>query len=218
MFIGHEAVAFGAKPAAPRMSLGTLVLAATWLDLVWPVFLLLGIEHVRLRGGSNPFLVLDFYDYPWTHSLMMAIAWSVAFAIVYVLVTRYARGAAIAGIAVFSHWFLDFITHVPDLPLTPAADSTRVGLQLWKSVPGTIVVELALFAIGVLLYTRRTKARDRTGSIALVVFIIFLLAVYLANLTSPSPPNVNAIGWAGLLQWLFPLWAWWIDRHRDVRA
>lgn len=216
MFIGHDAVALGGKAVAPRMSLGTLMLAATWLDLIWPIFLILGIEHVRIRGGSDPFLVLDFYDYPWTHSMVMAIAWSVAFAIVYWLVTRYTRGAVVAAIAVFSHWFLDFITHIPDLPLYPGGPN--VGLSLWRSVPGTIVVEVLLFAIGVWLYVRKTKARDRIGSIALIVLIVFLLVVYAANVTSPPPPNVNAIGWLGLLGWLFPLWAWWIDRHRDVRA
>ncbi len=216
MFIGHDAVGFAGKPAAPRMSLGTLMMAANWLDLVWPVFLLLGIEHVRVRGGTNPFLVLDFYDYPWTHSCLMAIVWSVAFAIVYWLVTRYTRGAVIAAIAVFSHWFLDFLTHIPDLPLWPGGPT--VGLALWKSPAGTIAVESVLFAIGVFLYVRSTRARDRIGSIALVVLILFLLAVYVASFSGPPPPNVNAIGWVGLLAWLFPLWAWWIDRHREARA
>jgi membrane-bound metal-dependent hydrolase YbcI (DUF457 family) len=216
MFIGHDAVGFAGKAAAPRMSLGTLMLAATWLDLIWPLFLILGIEHVRIRGGADPFLVLDFYDYPWTHSLLMSIVWSVAFAVVYWGVTRYGRGALIAGIAVFSHWFLDFVTHIPDLPLYPGGPN--VGLGLWKSVAGTVVVEVVLFAIGVFLYVGQTKARDRTGSIALIIFIVFLLAVYAANISSPPPPNVNAIGWAGLLGWLIPLWAWWIDRHRDARA
>jgi len=216
MFIGHDAVAFGGKRVAPRTSLGTLVLAATWLDLIWPIFLILGIEHVRIRGGSDPFLVLDFYDYPWTHSLVMSIAWSVAFAIVYWLVTRYARGAVVAGVLVFSHWFLDYLTHIPDLPLYPGGPT--VGLGLWKSPAATVVVEVLMLAGGVYVYARQTTARDRVGSIALAVFIVFLLAVYAANFFSPPPPSAQAIGWAGLLGWLLPLWAWWIDRHRDARA
>ncbi|HSP16143.1 MAG TPA: metal-dependent hydrolase [Thermoanaerobaculia bacterium] len=216
MFIGHEAVGFAGKRGAPRMSLGTLMLAATWLDLVWPVFLILGIEHVRIRGGPNPFLILDFYDYPWTHSLIMAIAWSVGFAVVYWLVTRYGRGALIAGVLVFSHWALDFVTHIPDLPLVPGGEG--VGLGLWRIPAATIAVEILLFAAGLWIYVRATKARDRIGSIAFVVFVIFLLLVYAANLTSPPPPNANAIGWAALAGWLLPLWAWWFDRHRDPRT
>ena len=200
------------------MSLGTLVLAATWLDLIWPIFLILGIEHVRIRGGANPFLILDFYDYPWTHSLAMAIAWSIGFGVVYWLVTRYGRGALIAGIAVFSHWALDFVTHLRDLPLTPTADSMKVGLLLWQSPLATIVIEGLLFVAGVWIYVRMTKPRDRTGSIALMALIAFMIVAYIASLTSPPPPSANAVGWAGLASWLFPLWAWWIDRHSELRA
>jgi membrane-bound metal-dependent hydrolase YbcI (DUF457 family) len=218
MFIGHHAVAFGAKRVAPRMSLGVLVLAATWLDLVWPLFLILGIEHVRIRGGRNPFLLLDFYDYPWTHSLVAAAGWSIAFAVVYWIFTRYGRGAVIAGIAVFSHWLLDFFTHLPDLPLTPGENATRVGLRLWESPVATIVIEGVLFAAGVWIYIRATKPRDRTGTFALMVFVIFLILAYIASLTSPPPPNAATVGWAALASWLLPLWAWWIDRHREART
>jgi hypothetical protein len=216
MFIGHEAVGFAGKRAAQRMSLGTLMLAATWLDLVWPVFVILGIEHVRIRGGKNPFLILDFYDYPWTHSMVMALAWSIAFGAVYWLVTRYGRGALIAGAAVFSHWVLDFVTHIPDLPIVPHGQG--FGLGLWKSPAATIAVELLLFAAGVWIYVRRTRARDRIGSIVLTIFILFLLMVYAASIGSPPPPNGTAVGWGGLAGWLIPPWAWWIDRHRDLRT
>ena len=215
MFIGHPAVAFAAKRTAPRTSLGTLVMAAIFLDLVWPLFLILGIEHVRIRGGTNPFLVLDFYDYPWTHSIVAALGWSVLFAIVYFGVTRYARGALVSGALVFSHWILDFFTHIPDLPLVP--HGATAGLGLWRSVPGTIGVEVTLFAIGVALYVRSTKSRDRIGVGALIGLVAMLLVIYTANL-GPPPPNTKVIGYAGLAQWLFPLWAWWIDRHRDVRT
>ncbi len=216
MLIGHDAVAFAGKDAARRTSLGTLMMAANWLDLVWPILLILGVEHVRIRGGSNPFLVLDFYDYPWTHSLLMSLAWSVAFGFVYWLVTRYGRGAVVAGLLVFSHWVLDFIVHVPDLPLYPGGKT--VGLGLWRSVPGTVAVELTIFAAGVFWYVRTTKPRDRIGTFALIALVLFLLLIYVGNLLGPPPPDVKAIGWVGLAAWLFPLWAWWIDRHRELRT
>ena len=215
MFIGHDAVAFAGKSAARRSSLGTLVMAANWLDLVWPIFLILGVEHVRVRGGDDPFLVLDFYDYPWTHSLVMSIVWSVAFGVVYWIVTRYTRGAIVTALLVFSHWVLDFVTHIPDLPLMPGGRT--VGLGLWKSVAGTLIVEIAIFIGGVFWYVRTTRARDRIGTWALVAFIAFLLLVYAASLFSPPPKDVSAIGWVALAAWLFPLWAWWIDRHRELR-
>lgn len=216
MFIGHDAVAFAGKKIAPRTSLGVLIAAATWLDLVWPLFLIAGIEHVRVRGGNDPFLALDFYDYPWTHSLLMSIVWSAGFGIVYWMVTRYGRGAIVTALLVFSHWALDFVTHIPDLPLMPGGP--RVGLGLWRSVPGTVVVEVLMFAIGVGSYVRRTRARDRTGTVALVAFVLFLLLVYAANFSPPPPNAEKIIGWVGLATWLFPLWGWWIDRHRELRA
>ena len=214
MFIGHDAVAFASKPAVFRTSLGTLVMAATFLDLIWPIFLLLGIEHVRVRGGSNPFLVLDFTDYPWTHSLVMSLAWSVAFGVVYWVATRYGRGALITGILVFSHWVLDYVTHVPDLPLTPTG-ATKVGLALWRSPAATIGVEAVIFATGIWMYARSTRARDRGGSISFVAFVFFLLLIYAANFMSPPPNDARAIAYVGLAGWLLPLWAWWFDRHRE---
>jgi hypothetical protein len=216
MFIGHDAVAFAAKNSVRRTSLGTLMMAANWLDLIWPLFLILGIEHVRVRGGSNPFLILDFYDYPWTHSLVMSIVWSIAFGAVYWIVTRYTRGAIVTGVLVFSHWVLDFVTHIPDLPLTPHGQT--VGLGLWKSVTATLIVESALFVAGVFVYVRTTRPRDRIGTWALVGLIAFLIFVYAASVLGPPPPDVKPIGYVGMAAWLFPLWGWWIDRHREARA
>ena len=214
MFIGHDAVAFASKKVAPRTSLGTTLMAANWLDLVWPIFLILGIEHVRVNGGGNPFLNLDFYDYPWTHSLVMSIAWSVAFAVVYWLMTKYARGAVICGVLVFSHWVLDFVTHIPDLPIAPGMPA-RVGLGLWTSPLATVIVESLLFVAGTVIYLRTTRARDRVGYFSFAGLIIFLVLVYIASLVSPPPPDAKPIGYVGLASWLFPLWGYWIDRHRE---
>ncbi len=214
MFIGHHAVAFGSKKIAPRTSLGTALMAANWLDLIWPIFLILGIEHVRLSGATNPFLAADFYDYPWTHSLLMSIVWSLAFAAVYWMITKYARGAVISGLLVFSHWVLDFVTHIPDLPLAPGS-STKVGLQMWKSPLATIVVESILFFIGTVVYLRATRARDRTGYFAFAGLVVFVVAIYVASIVGPPPPKADAIGYAGLAAWLFPVWGYWIDRHRE---
>src|SRR5512141_1813625 len=93
MFIGHYAVGFAAKRAEPRISLGTLVLAASFLDLLWPALLLAGLEHVRIDPGNTPFTPLDFYDYPISHSVLTVIGWSIGFGLVYYLIRRSIRGA-----------------------------------------------------------------------------------------------------------------------------
>ena len=73
MFIGHFAVGLGAKKVAPQVSLGILFLAAQFLDLLWPTFLLMGIEKVEIRPGISLVTPLDFVSYPISHSLLMAV-------------------------------------------------------------------------------------------------------------------------------------------------
>lgn len=216
MFIGHNAVAFASRRVAPRTSLGVLTAAVMLPDLIWPIFLLLGIEHVRISPGATRFTPLDFYDYPWSHSLVMTIAWGVAFAIAYWAVTRYGRGAVVVALCVISHWVLDFIVHRPDLPLWP--NGPKFGLGLWNHPVATIGIESAMLAIGILIYRDVTKPRDRIGSIAFWAFVIFLAAIYAANASGPLPPNWRAIAYLGLASWLLPLWAWWFDRHREAKV
>lgn len=217
MFIGHHAAGFAAKRFSPNVSLGTLFAASMWIDLVWPVLLLARVEHVRIDPGNTAFTPLDFYDYPITHSLLAVLGWSIAAAIVYRVVRKRAwSDAAVVGSLVLSHWALDFLTHRPDLPLWPGGP--KVGLGLWQSVPATIAVEGLLFAAGVALYLRATVARDRIGSIALWSLVVFTLIIYAANITSPPPPDAEAIGYVGLAAWLFVPWGFWIDRHRTARA
>jgi membrane-bound metal-dependent hydrolase YbcI (DUF457 family) len=217
MFIGHHAAGLAAKRFAPRVSLGTLFAATMLLDLVWPLLLLAGVEHVRIDPGNTAFTPLDFYDYPYTHSLVNVIGWSLLAALVYRLVRKAPwRDATVVGIAVLSHWVLDFVTHRPDLPLWPGG--RRVGLGLWRSVAGTIVVEVALFLLGLWLYLRATTPTDRIGVVALWALVVFVGIIYIANILSPPPPNARMIGYAALAAWLFVPWGYWIDRHRRLRT
>jgi membrane-bound metal-dependent hydrolase YbcI (DUF457 family) len=216
MFIGHHAAGFAAKRLAPRVSLGTLFAAAMALDLIWPIMLLLDIEHVRIAPGNTAFTPLDFYDYPITHSLSIVLGWSLLASVIHWFFRKSWRDALVVGAAVLSHWVLDFVTHRPDLPLWPGGP--MVGLGLWNNVAATIIVESLLFIGGLALYLRTTRARDRIGSIALWALVIFVALIYVANTTSPPPPNARAIGWAALAAYLFVPWGVWIDRHRQPRT
>lgn len=215
MFIGHHAAGFVAKRFAPRVSLGTLFAAAMLLDLIWPLLVIADVEHLRVDPGNTAFTPIDFYDYPWTHSLLVVLGWSALFAIVYRIARKAEwRDAIVVGTAVLSHWVLDFITHRPDLPLWP--NGPKVGLGLWNSIPGTVIVEVVFFAIALWLYLRATQAIDRTGTIALWALVVFVGLIYATNLTSP-PPDAKTIGYVGLAAWLFVPWGYWIDRHRRPR-
>ena len=129
MFIGHFAVALAAKKPAPKVSLGTLFIAAQFLDLIWPIFLLLGIETVKIVPSTTAFLRLDLHDYPLSHSLLTVIGWSVAIGGVHYAMKRYTRGALILGVAVFSHWqypgstsYVGLCTHEQQLQETRQVD------------------------------------------------------------------------------------------------
>jgi membrane-bound metal-dependent hydrolase YbcI (DUF457 family) len=170
---------------------------------------------VRIAPGITAVTPLDFEHYPYTHSLLAAVLWALGFAILYVALTRHRRGACVVFLLVVSHWLLDLVVHRPDLPLYPG--SARLGFGLWDSLPSTLVAEFGLFATGAVLYSRCTKARDRTGTGALWALLALLAAIQLANVLGPPPPSVAAIAWVGQAQWLLVLWGYWIDRHRTTR-
>jgi hypothetical protein len=216
MFVGHFAVGFGAKAFAKKLSLGSLFLAAQFVDLLWPILLLLGIEHVRIVPGITKFTPLDFESYPISHSLLLVIGWAILFAVIYWFSKRYIRGSIVLGLCVVSHWFLDLIVHRPDLPLYPG-NYPLFGFGLWNYSIGTVFLEGMLFLLGVLFYFRTTKALDKIGIYGFWSLVGILLIIYIGNILGPAPPNAAAIAWAGNTQWLFIFWAYWIDRHRIAR-
>lgn len=214
MFIGHYAVALAVKRAAPQTSLGTLFAAASLADLLWPIFVLLGWEQVRITGGTNPLLALTFDAYPISHSLLTLLAWGVLFALLYRARTGYPRGAIVVALLVVSHWVLDFATHVPDMPLYPGGP--RVGLGLWHSVAGTVLVEGLMFGVGLWMYAVGTRARDRVGRYGFWALVAVVALSYAASLFSPPPPTTQALAVGGIVfGWLFVGWAGWADGHRE---
>ena len=216
MFIGHYALGFAAKRLVPRTSLGTLFAAPTFADLLWPVFLLLGWEQARVVPGPNPFLNLWLDSIPVSHSLVALIAWGLLFAYLYRKRTGYARGAVVVGLLVLSHWVLDFITHRPDMPLYPG--SATVGLGLWNSVAGTLIVEGAMFIAGLMIYATVTRARDRIGRYGFWALVLVLSGSYVSSLFAPPPQDMTALAiFAIIFGWLFVAFGWWVDKHRDLR-
>ncbi len=214
MFLGHYGVAFGAKRLAPRASLGTLSFAAQFLDELWPVLLLAGVERVRIVPGLMRASPLDFAHDPWSHSLAMAVVWAVVLGGAYYAIRRYGAGAAIVAVAVLSHWVLDLPMHRTDLPLWPGA-SPKLGLGAWNSIALTILLDGGVFVVGLAVYLRTTRPADAIGRWALWAMVAVLAAIYASNFFGP-PPSEQAIAVAGLGLLLFVPWSWWIDRHRVV--
>jgi len=214
MFIGHFALGFAAKRVTPRVSLAVLGAATQIADLLWPIFLAAGIEQVRIDPGNTAVTPLDFVSYPYSHSLAMLIVWGVVFAYL-VVGSGFSRSYIVLTLLVVSHWFLDWITHRPDMPLYPGG--ARFGLGLWNSVGATVAIETAMYAFGLWIYVRSTQPRDGVGRWGFWALAVFLPVVYIGNILGPPPPSVTALwisaaaGGAVLVAWL-----WWVDRHRDV--
>lgn len=204
MFIGHFALGLAASRVERRLPLGTALVASQLPDAIWPYLLLTGIEKVTIAPGDTAMTPLRFDSYPWSHSLLMVAITGLLLAIVYRTSGRAARPAGfVAGLAV-SHWFLDFISHRPDMPLLPWGD-LKLGLGMWNSVPLTVAVEGLMFATAVWFY-----ARGRRMTRGFWLLIATLGLVYLGNVFGPPPPGVKEI--AGSMVMLVPLVWWWGNR------
>src|SRR5215510_11950784 len=111
MFVGHLALGFAAKRATPRVNLAVLLTASQIADILWPLFVALGLERVRIDPGNTAFTPLDFVSYPWSHSLVMLIVWGVVFGAIYgAAIGRDDRVFLVLAGLVVSHWVLDWIT------------------------------------------------------------------------------------------------------------
>jgi len=198
MFLGHYGVALALKRAEPKISLGTLFVATQLADLLWGIFLLLGWEHVRILPDTNPLLTLQFYDYPISHSLVGAVGWGIAAGAAYYSwptrdTTRHWQAAALVAAAVASHWALDFLVHVPDLPLA-GNDSPKVGLGLWTHFGVSVALEFVVLAGGTALYVARRSRRHPVRPVRLGFVLLLLAVTYLASLYSPPPPSIAVVG------------------------
>ena len=215
MFLGHVAVGMTAKRAVPRVSLAILILAAQLADVVWPALVAIGAEQVAIDPGNTRVTPLNFISYPYSHSLVTLVLWALAFAYVFGW-SRGPRAIPILAALVVSHWVLDVITHRPDMPIL-ASDRTKIGLGLWNSLPGTMLAEFAMYAIGLWIYLSSTRPLDGVGRWGFSLLAVFLALVYLANVFGPPPPSVTAL-WTAALGGAVVLmvWAWCVDRHRTV--
>lgn len=221
MFIGHYGVSFAAKRYNPRISLAALFLAVQFLDVVFSVLVFAGVEKMRIIHGFTAFNPYDLYFMPYSHSLLGALAWSVVFAIGFLVVARrdaIARrlaAAAVLAAAVFSHFLLDIPMHTRDLPLGPGAGSPKIGLGLWNHPVAAIAAELAILVAGGFVYLRATRPRSRGAAVATVAFGLVLLALTVATPFMPDPPSARAFAIQALVSYaLLALAAGAVDRMR----
>jgi hypothetical protein len=216
VFVGHLAASLVGKRANPTVSLVWFIVAANFIDLIWPLFLLAGLEVVEVDPGNTAFTALDFVSYPWTHSLLMTIVWGALLGGLAAWRGVPRKAAWWIGGLVVSHWVLDFITHRPDLPLWPGGEA-RVGLGLWNSIPATFTVELLLWGGAVVAWFAANKPRGVHGQFAFWSFVVVSTGLWAVTPFEPPPPDASAIAYFSLFGWIIVPWAWWIERTSQSR-
>jgi hypothetical protein len=221
MFLGHYGVALALKRAEPKISLGTLFIAVQLADLLWGCFILLGWEEVRIVPGYTAVTPLQFVHYPISHSLVALLAWSLVGAAAYYSwptrdTSRHWQAAAMVGVAVLSHYPLDVLVHIADLPLTGAENSPKLGLGLWNSLTWTLVAEGLVLAAGVALYLKSRSHRHPVRKGRFAALLLVLVLVYAAAMLGPPPSSVTIIGLADIPLLLFlAILAAWADRRAE---
>jgi hypothetical protein len=216
MVTGHFAVAFLAKRAEPKISLGTAAFAAMLVDPIFFVLLIAGIESFAPVPGAKLNRVIG-ENIAWSHSLLMGILWGAIFAAIYFLWRRYWRGAWILFALVISHWVLDVISHRPDMPLAPGT-SVRLGLGLWNSMPATLFIEGGLWLTAIVIYVRSTRSKSIVGLFAFWIGAALLTLIWLSNPAAGINPDAVKAGIGGLVVFLSAIaWAYWMNRaHQDA--
>jgi hypothetical protein len=217
MFVGHFAAGLIGKRVAPAASLGTMILAASFPDILFCLFLLAGIEHVAIQPGITAVNPLDLYDIPLSHSLLLDVVWAAALAGVYFWRRGDRRGTWVIFAAVLSHWLLDFVSHRPDMPLAPGV-ARYFGLGLWHSMWATFVVEGLLWLVSIVLYARITYGKTRAGVFGFWIMIAVLTVLWIVSLGGAPPPSLLAVAIVNSVLGLAVLaWAYWVNRLRPVR-
>jgi hypothetical protein len=215
MFVGHYGPSFAAKAMKTTIPLWVLFIAVQWIDVLWSIFVLLGIEKVRIVSGITATNPLDLYYMPYTHSLLGALGWSLFAIVVYKVFCRSATWtvAALVGAAVFSHWPLDLIVHRPDLPLYD--NKMKVGLGLWNLPTMAFGLEVMILSVGLYFYLRTTAPLSNTGRYGMVVFAIAMLFVQGYVFFGPPPVSDKAAAITALGAYaLFAAITAWLEKKR----
>jgi hypothetical protein len=214
MGIGHLGASFALRARFPRISLFLLLLAPILMDLLCSLTILSGIESARVDRTTGSAIPLVLEKVPYTHSLVAGIVWGALAALVWWLFRRDRTGALVLGALVLSHWVLDVVSHLPDVPLFPAGP--LLGLGLWRSRSASMIVEIGIFAGGLAIYFHQTRPRDRLGRLGVFIYVALLLAVTLGAFLGPPPPSIAPVAASNLALFFLLLFIEWVDRHREI--
>lgn len=209
MFIGHFAPALLAARHKDAPSLPVLFVAAQLVDWAFFALLLTGAESMRITPGISAMNPMDLYHMPYTHSLLGSAVWAAGFAALVWLASKNRMAAVLSALVVLSHWFLDYVVHVPDLTIT--GSPPKLGLGLWNHPMIEMPLELILTFGALWLYARIAKPK----MLPLAALALVMLLLQLVNWFGPVENEVTAAN--SLLAFfafgLITLGAWWVARN-----
>ena len=220
MNIGHYGVSLALKKADTKISLGLLFFAAQFVDILWAVLVLLGIERAEIVPGITAANPIDYVYYPFSHSLVASLIWAGAVYILFRILpaktgSQQSKVALVMAAAVLSHFFLDLLIHRPDLPLS-IGDSPTIGLGLWNYLIISYVVEGLIFLGGLWIYMKATTGKTFAGKYGILIFAAFLFLTNLMNLFGTPPPDSQTLATFSLTTYLLSIGiAFWLDHKRS---
>jgi hypothetical protein len=218
MFIGHYGVSLAANPLRPRVPLWVWFIAVQWMDVVWSILVLLGVEKLRIVPGFTEVSALDLYYMPYTHSLPGSIVLSLLLGAIVAMFVSENRATTflLVTAASFSHWVLDLLVHVPDLPLYD--DRAKVGFGLWRVVALSLPLELILLGIGAWLYARWVTFKGTFGRYVYWGFVVGLAALQVYGNLGPQPssPDIMMATTSLALYVALALLAAWIEHVTTI--
>lgn len=202
MFAGHVGAGLAIGRMERRINVGVFIFAAVLIDFLLWLFVLLGWEAVIIPANYAATHQPEFV-FPYSHGLLAGIAWSaIAGAAAFLWYRRLEaakfRAAALVTAAVFSHWLLDALVHIPELPIA-SEHSVKVGLGLWQNMRVALAAEALIAAAGLSLFLSGAGL-SRAKKLGLMVLCLVVLAFTVMGMTvAPPPPSVNAMAVTSLI-------------------
>ena len=198
MFIGHYAVAPIAA-ATGKVKLWQAFIAVQFVDFVWAVLNLLGVEKTRIIKDFTASNHVDLYHMPFSHSLLFTVFWAVIAGGLFWLYNgrRNNGGTLIIIMLVISHWVFDVIVHAPDMTIMPGGE--KFGYGLWNNLWAALALEIGLIVGAMTIYIRLTVPASRRSLFWTLAFCGFLIALQMYQTFGPVPPSVPQLAIMALL-------------------
>jgi hypothetical protein len=217
MGIGHAAVALGASRAEPRINVGLLIFAAFLADFLLGIFAAFGLEqaHVPPNFATRHYLTFTF---PYSHGMVSLLLWGILLGGLFCWLDRRDRTRAFLVVAalVFSHFLLDALVHVPELPLL-GENSPKIGLALWNHLPLELTLETLMAIAGLAIYWRLGGSRVSRWGIAIFTLLLTALTWTQLFITRPPSPSQLIPNWI-IAPLVFAAIPFAFDRKRTATA